>query len=585
MSLLSQASLVVTPNGYKEGKLYSVIPSDGSGDMSVVRATTATRVNSAGLVELVPYNLLQQSNTFSTTWVNTSSTETGGQSGYDGSTNAWKIDITAAFGQIIQILPTSGYNTVSIYAKAGTLGFCRLRCDASVSAIADFDLSNGSLAYSFGIVSATSENVGNGWFRLQMYFNATATNLRIYPIVAANDLTATSGNIYIQDAQLNEGTLLPYQKTETRLNIPRLDYSNGTCPSLLVEPQRTNLVTYSEQMDNAAWTKLNGTVSANQAEAPDGTISADLFYPTTSGTDRLLAQTKTGTIGQTFTSSAFVKSSGVDWVLFYAANIGACWFNASTGVFGTVGSGVTASVLGQVNGFWRISLTATIANTNVYFYIGTANANGTNTITKNGTDGILVCGAQIELGSYATSYIPTTTASVTRNADVLTRAGFGNTSTSGTLFFDFYAENITSPNGLYILQLFAGSSLGNAFYVDNNGLAIIANGPSVQVYNNGYSQLVQSITPTQGQRVKVAIRYNGTNISSSINGIASSVLTDTSVGVKNALQINNGENSTHAFNAVAFFPSYLTNDELERLTGTGFNTYAEMANYYNYITQ
>ena len=61
MSLLDTASLIVTPNGYKEGTLYSVIPSDGSGDMSVVRATTATRVNSAGLVELVPYNLLQYS--------------------------------------------------------------------------------------------------------------------------------------------------------------------------------------------------------------------------------------------------------------------------------------------------------------------------------------------------------------------------------------------------------------------------------------------------------------------------------------------------------------------------------------------
>jgi len=64
MSLLDTASLIVTPNGYKEGKLYSVIPSDGSGDMSVTRATTATRVNSAGLVELMPYNLLSYSEQF-----------------------------------------------------------------------------------------------------------------------------------------------------------------------------------------------------------------------------------------------------------------------------------------------------------------------------------------------------------------------------------------------------------------------------------------------------------------------------------------------------------------------------------------
>jgi hypothetical protein len=64
MSLLSQASLVVTPNAYKEGKLYSVIPSDGSGDFTFTRATTATRVNSDGLVELVPYNLFRRSEEF-----------------------------------------------------------------------------------------------------------------------------------------------------------------------------------------------------------------------------------------------------------------------------------------------------------------------------------------------------------------------------------------------------------------------------------------------------------------------------------------------------------------------------------------
>jgi hypothetical protein len=61
MSLLDDASLLVTPNAEKEGKLYSIIPTNGNGDFSVTRATTATRVNAAGLVELVPYNLLQYS--------------------------------------------------------------------------------------------------------------------------------------------------------------------------------------------------------------------------------------------------------------------------------------------------------------------------------------------------------------------------------------------------------------------------------------------------------------------------------------------------------------------------------------------
>jgi len=64
MSLLDKASLIVTPNAYKESKLYSVVPSSGAGDMDVVRATTATRVNSAGLIEVVPYNLLSYSEQF-----------------------------------------------------------------------------------------------------------------------------------------------------------------------------------------------------------------------------------------------------------------------------------------------------------------------------------------------------------------------------------------------------------------------------------------------------------------------------------------------------------------------------------------
>ena len=89
MALFDDASLVVTPNGYKEGTLYSIKPTSGLGDMTVVRATTATRVNSAGLIELVPRNLLTYSNTFTNgDWSPSQATLTSGQSGYDGTSNA-----------------------------------------------------------------------------------------------------------------------------------------------------------------------------------------------------------------------------------------------------------------------------------------------------------------------------------------------------------------------------------------------------------------------------------------------------------------------------------------------------------------
>ena len=266
-------------------------------------------------------------------------------------------------------------------------------------------------------------------------------------------------------------------------NVPRIDYSGGGCPSILVEPQRTNLV-------------------LNSATVTTQTISVTAVAHTIS-----------------FYGSGTITLSGTH----------------------------TATVVGLGTARKTYTFTPTAGNL---------------ILTVSGT----CTNGQLEAGSYATSYIPTTSASVTRNADFLTRAGFGNTSTSGTLFFDLYAENIFSSAGEYILQLFEGAIITDVFFSTANSISIISNGTSIQIFNNGFTQLVQSITPTQGQRVKIAIRYNGTNISSSINGIVSSVLTDTSIGVKNAIRINNGQFSTHAFNSVVFIPEYLTNEQLIQLT-------------------
>jgi hypothetical protein len=123
MSLLDTASLILTPNAYKEGKLYSVIPSDGSGDFTFTRATTATRVNSAGLVELVPYNLLQRSEEFDNGyWIkrkcNYYSKCTTAPNGtmtadklYPTSSGNYRHVKQSAFS------PYTGLKTMSIYAK------------------------------------------------------------------------------------------------------------------------------------------------------------------------------------------------------------------------------------------------------------------------------------------------------------------------------------------------------------------------------------------------------------------------------------------------------------------------------------
>ena len=151
MSLFDDASLVYIPTGYKPTKNYSGKPSTGGADMTFSRASGATRVNSRGLIEKVRTNLILQSNSFDTTWGNNNTSETGGQSGYDGSSNAWLLNSTASFGSITQSFTAiNGVCTLSIYAKAGTNDWLLLRLNAATDARAWFDLSNGVLGTTDG---------------------------------------------------------------------------------------------------------------------------------------------------------------------------------------------------------------------------------------------------------------------------------------------------------------------------------------------------------------------------------------------------------------------------------------------------
>jgi hypothetical protein len=101
-----------------------------------------------------------------------------------------------------------------------------------------------------------------------------------------------------------------------------LDYSGGaTCPSLLLEPQRTNLVPYSEQFDNAGWFKANNiAVTANQAVSPDGYTNADLIYGASSGSVSSVQQNLGAASVATYTNSVFVKYSGKQWFYIFELN-------------------------------------------------------------------------------------------------------------------------------------------------------------------------------------------------------------------------------------------------------------------------
>ena len=89
-------------------------------------------------------------------------------------------------------------------------------------------------------------------------------------------------------------------------NVPRLDYEGGGCPSLLLEPQSTNLFPYSEDFSNSNWTKENATITVNQSISPDGTLNADRLTSNTSG--GLVRDSANSSIGIAQSFSFFIKN-------------------------------------------------------------------------------------------------------------------------------------------------------------------------------------------------------------------------------------------------------------------------------------
>lgn len=429
-SFFSNASLayLASAGAGKDGKTYSIKPSDGTGDFTFSRGSNlaATRVGPTGLIEKGRENLLLQSNQFDTTpWGTPDSDVTIGQIGYDGSNNAWLLSKTATNGRVQQNISISGVDTFSIYAKANTKNWMALRVDGS-GVNTYFDLQNGVLGSSANTIEANIESVGNGWYRCSVSFSSTITRVRIYVSDANNDTSGTSGSIYIQDAQLEIGLAatdyIESGATTGKAGLledePRFDYSGGaTCPSLLLEPSRTQLITQSEYF--GSWGNAAASIVSNYSTSPEGSKNAYLVYPASDGSYRDKTLQVTGASGY-YTFSCFIKSSGKRWAYFrnyFASNI-AVHFDLQNGVVGTEQSGYTGKIESYGNGWYRCSMSSNFTGSNPWGVVGVSDADNSPAVLVNGTDGILVYGAQMEQASYPTSYIPNHSGgTITRGAD------------------------------------------------------------------------------------------------------------------------------------------------------------------------
>lgn len=410
MSLLDKASLILTPNAYKESKLYSVIPSNGNGDMTVVRGTTATRVNSSGLIE----------------------------------------------------------------------------------------------------------SVG--------------------------------------------------------VNVPRLNYDTvGGCPSILLEPQRTNLALYSEEFDNATfWVKTNSSIVANSTISPNNSLNADSFIPdTTNGDHRVNSSSFVPAINTYYTISVYAKSNGYNFIRLSfggSGGGGSTFFDLSNGTIGSTVDMFLNSITNAGNGWYRCSVTrqlTTTNNTTVDFYC--TSANNQFSWIANGTSGISIWGAQLEQGAYPTSYIPTTTTALTRNGDIIIRDNIYTngliTSLGGTWFVEL------DNNFALVRDVASSFSLQNSSLSESNAFVIKTAGGALfrLVINKRIADVESNLYLTSTNKIKVAIKWNGVTADVFVNGIkvvSAAIFTTTIMQYMNL----SAADVPKYIKSTMLFPTPLTDTECASLT-------------------
>ena len=519
----------------------------------------ATRVGPTGLIEKGRENLAHYSNNFATTiggggWghsgINTIST---GQDGYDGTTNATAVyaSTSTAKHQVTlgtsQSLPgtdfsLSGVFTLSVHAKPNGYDHLIIRSDRT-NVDASFNIATGVLGTKGSeCIESSMTAVGNGFYRCQATFApGAATTFLSIGMMEQDDTTDFTGNTskgyILQDAQLEVGLvatdLIPTSGAAGTAGIkedePRFDYPlAGGAPSLLIEPQRQNLIINSEYFGGSTWNASNVTVVNNDAVSPEGVKNAAKLVINngeSSGAEIRLASNLSVTNAKLYTFSVFAKAAGFDGIQldvtddrFGNANVTADLTNGTI----TAGGGTTASSIENYgNGWYRIILVCTCSSTGttaVIFRLHTGGING----TGDGSKGIHVYGAQFEEGANATYYIPTHGADATRSAYTLPEIDLNaNGITIGTVATVLLeASKFNADSQTSFLQLRTGTDSNNRLLFFSNTSAIgSTHDINIQHRQSGVSKAIQKTGLTRGDIFKCIARVDGTTFNMFVNGV------------------------------------------------------------------
>ena len=371
-------------------------------------------------------------------------------------------------------------------------------------------------------------------------------------------------------------------------NLPRIDYTGGE-GHWLFEPQSTNVIPYSE--DFSQWGLSNTTVSANSLISPNGTQNASKIVENNSNSNFQFFKNASVTNGTTYTISIFAKSSERYLQLKASTGFTSSYanFDLINGTLGTNGGNLTPRITDYGNDWYKCSVTYDATSTTnalfVWHIVNSSSASRGQAYQGDGLSGVFVWGAQVEASSYPTSYIPTNGSTVTRLADAATGSGSSDliNSTEGTLYLELNkVDRHTSVR-------FIGIS-DNTAYTNRVQMVSFANSDLFRLeFVVGGTSLSIDYTENENTFKKYAITYDINFIKLYVNGTKIGQVANTiglpSANTFNSLDFGRNGGGNPFFGktkCLAVWKEALTNDELECLTGEGYESFNALALANNY---
>lgn len=453
------------------------------------------------------------------------------------------------------------------------------------NASATFD-NLGQTGYSFVInktykVTYEVKNYVNGNMRFQLTGGATLNGNTVNSNgIYTQYVKATANHVQIRFRGTNfTGSIDNVSVKEIQTDVPRIDFTDDATGHLLLEPQSTNLVTYSSDFSQWVWggdSNANNTTRVDGQSSPDGKTNAALFTRN-AGTSGWFGSTNLSvTLNQTYTYSLFVKkgtSSTIELNNVSNTPQSKVIYNIDTNTF-TTENNATGSFVDYGNGWYRIAMTFEHLNT-------TSTSAQIRHILEDG-ESMYVFGSQFENQSLATSYIPTFGSIATRNAEVCNNSGSAQdfNDSEGVLYCEIAALADDETNR----KIAIGSPTNRIIFGYRNGsnkvrVEVISSNSAV--YDN--TQTINNITTFN----KFAVKYKQNDFSLWINSQKVSIDTsgNTPTGLNELAFDDGGANFFYGKTKnLKVFKRAMSDGELYLLTVTQYQSYQEMATALNYTS-